>query len=149
MTDPVRQGETVTAGHRLLEHTADMGIEAWGATLEELFVAAAEGVRRIVFSAQARSRIREEIDVTLEGVDLEELLVDWLGEILFTIEQKRFFPAAFHISEVSRSRLRATISGGPWEDDRCLVHEVKAVTYHRIKVGREGGVWRARVYVDL
>ena len=135
--------------YRLLEHTADMGIEARGATLGELFVAAARGLQEIVFGRSCAAEPRQEICVNVEGGDLEELLVAWLGESLFIMEQHRFCPAAFHITEIDGRRLRGSISGEPCGEKQSPLREVKAVTYHRVSVRQQQRGWRAQVYVDL
>lgn len=149
MTESVRRRDSATGDYRLLEHTADMGIEARAATLDALFVAAARGLQEIVFGRHWAAEPRQEIGVTLEGGDLEELLVAWLGEILFIMEQDCFCPAAFHIAEINGRRLKGSISGEPCREGERPLREVKAVTYHRISVRQQHEGWRAQVYVDL
>jgi SHS2 domain-containing protein len=135
--------------HRLLEHTADMGIEASGETLEELFAEAAYGLLEII-SGNPETRCREEKIVAVEGGDAEELLVNWLNEILYLFEIKRFFPQDFEIEEVRGNRLLARVRGEPFDPQRHPVErEVKAVTYHQLRVEKTNGLWHARIYVDL
>jgi SHS2 domain-containing protein len=135
--------------HRLLEHTADMGIEASGETLEELFAQAAYGLLEII-AGTAEAHSREEKSVTVEGGDAEELLVNWLNEILYLFEIKRFFPLDFEIEEVRGNRLLARVRGEPFDPQRHPVErEVKAVTYHQLRVEKTDGLWHARIYVDL
>jgi SHS2 domain-containing protein len=135
--------------HRLLEHTADMGIEASGETLEELFAQAAYGLLEIIAGAPV-ALCREEKIVTVEGGDSEELLVNWLNEILYLFEIKRFFPLDFEIEEVRENRLLARVRGEPFDPQRHPVErEVKAVTYHQLRLEKIDGLWQARVYVDL
>jgi SHS2 domain-containing protein len=135
--------------HRLLEHTADMGIEASGETLEDLFAQAAYGLLEII-AGTPEALCREEMIVTVEGGDAEELLVNWLNEILYLFEIKRFFPLDFEIEEVRGNHLLARVRGEPFDPQRHPVErEVKAVTYHQLRVEKTDGLWHARVYVDL
>jgi len=135
--------------HRLLEHTADMGIEASGETLEDLFAQAAYGLLEII-AGTPEALCREEMIVTVEGGDAEELLVNWLNEILYLFEIKRFFPLDFEIEEVRGNHLLARVRGEPFDPQRHPVErEVKAVTYHQLRVEKTYGLWHARVYVDL
>jgi SHS2 domain-containing protein len=135
--------------HRLLEHTADMGIEASGETLEELFAQAAYGLLEII-AGTPEALCREEKIVTVEGEDSEELLVNWLNEILYLFEIKRFFPLDFEIEEVRGKRVLARVRGEPFDPQRHPVErEVKAVTYHQLRLEKTDGLWQARVYVDL
>jgi len=136
-------------GHRLLEHTADMGIEASGASLEELFAEAAYGLMEII-AGSPQAPCREERSVTVEGGDAAELLVNWLNEVLYLFEIKRFFPVDFEVEEIRWDRLHARVRGEPFDPQRHPVErEVKAVTYHQIEVKKIDGFWQARVYVDL
>jgi SHS2 domain-containing protein len=136
-------------GYRLLEHTADMGIEATAKTPEELFAQAAYGLLDIM-AGDSRAAAREERVVELTAVDHGELLVHWLNEILYLFETHGFFPADFEVEEAGTTRLRARIRGEPFDPPRHAVErEIKAVTYHQLTVQKTDGLWLARVYVDL
>jgi SHS2 domain-containing protein len=134
--------------YRLIEHTADMGIEATGESRADLFVQAARALREMISGAEAASREERVVEVT--GGDAAELLVRWLNEILFLFETRGFFPADFHIEEIGEKRMRARVAGEPFDRDRHPVErEVKSVTYHQLEVAESQGVWKARIYVDL
>jgi SHS2 domain-containing protein len=133
----------------LLEHTADMGLAATGETLGDLFQAAARGLRAILTADRPRTSDRWE-SVTVTGEDAEELLVNWLNEILYRIEVKGFFPEGFAVDDISGTRLVGRIGGATLDRRRHRFdREIKAVTWHRLLVVHEDGRWRARVYVDL
>jgi SHS2 domain-containing protein len=136
-------------GFRLLAHTADIGLEACAPSRAELFVAAAEGFRALIYGiSPAEPRLRRE--VRLEAGDCAELLVTWLNEILCLSEMSRLVPAAFEIVELTGQTLVAVISGEPFDPARHAVERTaKAVTYHRLVVEERPGGWYARVYIDL
>jgi SHS2 domain-containing protein len=149
MTDPDR---AAPRGFTPLEHTADKSIEAWGTTLPELFVAAAEGM----FSeAEDLAAIPPETQwaLDLEAASREELLRAWLAELLWLGERDELAPCRFQVHAVSGPpwRLSATVQGGPPPADRPHTGApVKAVTYHQLRVWRDGaGTWRARVVFDV
>ncbi|MDX9710331.1 MAG: archease [Trichloromonas sp.] len=134
---------------RLLEHTADMGIEATGDSLAEVFVAAAQGLKNMIFG-DVPVTPRQGAPVSLAGGDAGELLVAWLGEILYLFEVRGLVPAEFDISDISETSLRGEVCGEPFDPQRHPVErEVKAITYHQLSVEEDGQGWRARVYVDL
>lgn len=135
--------------YQLLEHTADMGIEASGETPEELFAQSAYALLEIL-AGTPQAAAREERSVTLMAADTEELLVSWLNEILYLFEIQRFFPVDFEIEEVRGNRLLARVRGEPFDPQRHPVErEVKAVTYHQLRLEKSDGFWHARIYVDL
>lgn len=136
-------------GFRLLAHTADIGLEATAPSRAELFVAAAEGFKVLIYGdspATAASRH----PVQLAAGDGAELLVAWLNEILFLCEADRLVPASFEIVDLTEQTLAAVISGEPFDPARHMVERTaKAVTYHRLVVEERPGRWYARVYIDL
>lgn len=137
------------AGHRLIPHTADMGIEAWAGGLEELFVEAAHGLREMVFGTP-RLVAQRTLTVSLTAGDRAELLVAWLNELLFRIEVDSLVPAAFRIVHLDDTSLQAEICGETYLPERHpLHHQVKAVTYHQLTLELRRQGWFARVYVDL
>ncbi|MEZ4600935.1 MAG: archease [Syntrophotaleaceae bacterium] len=134
--------------YRLLEHTADMGIEVTGNTLEELFFAAALGLREIVFGDQAVEGGQEEFPVEVLGGDAEELLVNWLNELLFLMQDRSVFPRDFHLRLTDEQHLRGRVLGF---SRPCIepVREVKAATFHQLNITQRNGRWQSRIYVDL
>jgi SHS2 domain-containing protein len=135
--------------YRLLEHTADMGIEVVAETQEELFAQAAYGLLEVCFGP-SRALAREEKVVEVAGGDVEELLVNWLNEILYLFETKGFLPADFEVEEAGWTSLKARVLGESFDPLRHPVErEVKAATYHQLKVEKTDGMWMGRVYVDL
>jgi SHS2 domain-containing protein len=137
------------AGFRLLAHTADIGLEATAPSRKELFVAAAEGVKSLLFGgSRAKSAFRRE--VRLSAGDDAELLVVWLNEILFLCESERLVPATFEIVGLTERELVAAITGEPFDPSRHVVERsAKAVTYHHLVVEERNNGWYARVYIDL
>jgi len=134
--------------YRILEHTADMGIEATGETLEELLIQAARGLMAIISGAEALPR--EERSVEITAGESGELLVNWLNEILFLFDSGGFFPAEFIIEEATENRIKALVGGELFDPERHPVdREIKAATYHQLKIERGEEGWKARVYLDL
>ncbi len=135
--------------YRLLEHTADMGMAIEGDDLDDFFLQAALGLMAILVEGE-KPRRKQERMVEVAGEDLEELLVNWMNEILFLLQTQGFFPAVFHIEKAETHRLLARIEGDAFDPLRHrLEREVKAVTYHLLQVEERDGCWRARVFVDL
>lgn len=135
--------------YRLLEHTADMGLEVEGASLEELFQEAARGLRELMFGPAAGSAHGAQ-GLQVGGREMGELLVNWLNEILYLFEVQGIYPVRFQVEAVEDGKVCGQVWGEPFDAGRHPVERVvKAVTYHQLKVERTAGRWRARVYVDL
>lgn len=133
------------------EHTADVGLRVRGEDLDDLFRTAAEGVLDYVVVNRDAVRLVESESVSLQADSLEDLLAEWLNELIFRLETTHRLYGRFdvHVDEDSRS-LDATIAGEPIDRDRhVLDHEVKAVTQHGLALRREAGGWLAELILDI
>jgi SHS2 domain-containing protein len=133
----------------ILEHTADVGIAACADTLGELYEALGEGLADFICPRNnVRSRERREIDV--EAEDAAALAVDFLSEIMLAVEHERFAVASVRILEASETHLAAELIGEPLDPGRHeLQTEVKAVTYHQLRVERQDDGCTGQVYLDI
>lgn len=136
-------------GFRILDHTADIGIEAWGASREQVFIQAAEGLKQLMLGGSPVNR-SQSYAVALDAEDSAELLVAWLNEIVYALEIRGLAPAAFRIAALDRKRLRAEIHGEQLDTTRHEVErQVKAATYHQLLMEEDTAGWHARIYLDL
>lgn len=143
---PVKK-EGGVAAFRLLEHTADMGIEAQAASCEELFVQAAKGLLAVLAgSAESMGPVRD-IRLEVSAGDVEELLVVWLNELLYLIQAKGLWLQNIQLVGMQSDHLEAKLLVMPLTGQPQ--REVKAATYHHLMVSCRQGLWRARVYLDL
>ncbi|MFL6352916.1 MAG: archease [Bryobacteraceae bacterium] len=133
----------------LLDHPADIGIRAHGASIEELFANCAQALVYIILEPTA-IQSAQQVSITVDGGDYESLLVNWLNEVLYYVDGKRIALWTFDISELSDAHIECIAAGEARDAQRHppkLV--VKAVTYHQLKVQRTGNGWIAEVYVDV
>jgi SHS2 domain-containing protein len=135
--------------YRLLEHTADMGIEACAESCPKVLGAMAEGLRVILFGdSPVSARVVKQ--VYLNDEDSVALMVAWLNEILFWCEQNNLVPMKFCIDSLKEGELRATLSGDTFDPQwHHIERQVKAVTYHQATLKETAEGWYGRVYVDL
>jgi SHS2 domain-containing protein len=131
------------------DHTADVGLAATADTLCELMAALAEGLTDVLCD---RSRVApaQRRRLVIEAEDVEVLAVDFLARVLLTFELDRFLLAEARVWEACGTSLSAELLGEHYDPARHeLRNEVKAVTYHELKVAHEGGQWIGRVILDL
>lgn len=156
--------------YRFLDHTADVGADVEAATLGGLYAEALAAFTDTVTELRA-VRPERERRVELSAVDLEDLMVDWLGELLylFEVDELLFREAAVEVERADDGvgdgggaagdghggeggrRLTATVRGEPYAPDRHPVKVlVKGITYHALQVAETpGGGWRCRVIFDI
>lgn len=136
--------------YRHLEHTADVGVIAYGGTAEEVFANAAQGMFAVIADLR-RVREREERAIVVEASDLGGLLVRFLNEANYLFETQHFLFRRFQLVELTPDkRLRARGFGEPVEPTRHHVNGlVKSATYHMLEVAERRGRWRAQVILDI
>jgi SHS2 domain-containing protein len=133
----------------VFEHTADLGLRVAAADLEMLFADAARGLFSVIVANLDEVQPVQEKQLCVPGAARDYLLFDWLSELLYTFETERLVLPQFVVRFTDRG-LQATARGEPLDPARhALAHEVKAITYHGLKVERTASGWQAEVIVDI
>ncbi len=136
--------------YEVFEHTADLGLRVRAADLDTLFAEAAQALFSVVVEDLQTVEPRQRLDVHLPPDDREYLLFDWLKQLLFHFDAHHLLFSRFEV-RVGASGLTGTAWGEPLDRARhVLDHEVKAITYHELRVEQEAdGGWLAEVIVDI
>jgi len=134
---------------RVLDHTADIGIVVNGRDLKTLFENAGHAFFHLLTDLRkVRPRVEKKVEVGAES--LERMMVDWLSELLYLHDVENLLFKTFQVESVGKDGLRARVVGEPFQKETHVIKtEIKAVTYHQIRVAREKGGWRARIIFDL
>jgi SHS2 domain-containing protein len=144
-----RSGPGAEGGSFVLrEHTADVAIEAGGATLGETFAAVADGLAAAQCDAIPETGERFEIAERAES--REALLFDFLDRLIYERDVRGVLPADHEATvegEGETWMVRASARGVPLTD--VAAREVKAVTYSEMVIEGIGDGWRAYVVLDV
>jgi len=134
----------------VIDHTADIGIVAWGKSLDEVFVHAAQGLFFII-AENPCCQTPFETPVAVIANDYEDLMVTWLNELLYIFDVEQVFLCDFEIIEIGQYFLKARVRGEMFNSMEYQVkHAVKACTYYEAKVEKmESKLWRTQVYFDI
>lgn len=135
----------------VFDHTADLGLRIEAGDLSDLFRTAAKGLLDVVTADRSTIEPREVEEVELAADSPEQLLIDWLNELIFRIETRHALYGRFDVEVSPDGRsLSGTIAGEPMDPDRhVLDHEVKAATHHGLFLRPHGDGWLAEVIVDI
>ncbi|MCK5576856.1 MAG: archease [Dehalococcoidales bacterium] len=140
-------GRQAVRRYQFIEHTADIGLVAYGQTLEEAFANAAYGMFSIIAELKT---VRDTTSRRLEinEVDTEGLLFEWLNRLLYFFDVEMLLFRKFDISELDENHMVAVCSGEKYDPARHkLKTGVKSATYHLLKVDREKN--QIRVIFDI
>ena len=158
-----------TPYYRLLDHTADLGMEVRGIDLKDLFTNAGKAFMHLMLKVESPSKgdglkgdclkgdglkgdglKGDARRMDIAGTDLADLMVRWLGELLYLFEGEDLVATIMDIDVLTPRGLGATLRTIPFDPSRHeIIREIKAVTYHQIAVIQSGHLWKARVIFDL
>jgi SHS2 domain-containing protein len=131
------------------EHTADLGLRIRADDLNSLFAEAGRALFSVIVDNPEDVCDVEEMQFTVKGSEVEELLHDWLTELLFTFHVSRRLLIKFDVN-INSSGLTAVASGEKIDPKRHEINlEIKAVTWHGLKVAQTPTGWMAEVIVDI
>jgi SHS2 domain-containing protein len=132
---------------------ADVGFRATGRSLGEVFASAWEASLRVMIEDPAALRPSLRRRILLQGESLELLLVDFLQELLYHKDAEGLL-LRLESCHVERSGegylLRAAAAGETVDPERHrLGRDVKAVTFHRLRLERRRRGWELTVVLDI
>ncbi|MHB8792232.1 MAG: archease [Thermoleophilia bacterium] len=133
----------------IVDHTADIGIRAFGSTEAEVFQNAATGMFSLIADLE---NVVETSDflIEVEAEDRETLLVAWLNELLYLYDSNDMLLNRFELSELGETSLKGRAFGEPMDAKRHrLKTDIKAATYHMLRLTEESGRWQAEVIFDV
>ncbi|MGR3320113.1 MAG: archease [Candidatus Anammoxibacter sp.] len=147
--------------YELIDHTADLGILVFGNDLNHLFANAANALSDILTDKPKVEDVKTK-EIIVTGIDLEQLMINWLQEVLYYYDVYSFLFKRFDVHEIITSKheeeassptsltIKATGFGEIFDHKRhSILTEVKAATYHQIEVKENNGKWQARIIFDL
>jgi len=138
--------------YEFFEHTADIGIKVKAKTLKELFQNAALAMFDIIAhklpTTQHLSPKSKTYIIKQEADTLDELLINWLNELLSLSATKDLIFFDVRIHKLNDKNLQATVAASPVENYE-LNTEIKAATYHGLKLKRNKSDWQAEVIFDV
>lgn len=134
--------------YELIEHTADIGIRVKAEDIKGLFISAAKAMFDIISQRIAEPEIKTSMALKLQGQDLAALFITWLNELLSLSSAKELIFSEFKIKNIDNNRLEATIYGESAGNYRMNC-EIKAATYHQLKIEEARNGWVAEVIFDV
>jgi len=133
----------------IIDHTADVGIIAYGADVEELFSNAALALFSLITEPESIEG-KFHLDLEVSSEDIDSLLVEWLNELIYLFDVKHILFNHFDIKSLTHNELKATCYG---EDFDPMKHNikagVKAATYHMLKLDKSDDGFKAEVILDI
>ena len=135
--------------YKLIDHTADFGIKVSGPDLKTLFENAAHAMFDLITDSELLQG-EEQSDISVSGYDLPDLMFNWLRELLFLFTGREMIVKRSDIDFISDNRISARIVYDNYQTGRHEIkNEIKAVTYHQLKVEKRADGWETIIIFDV
>ena len=132
----------------IVNHTADVGIRAYGADMNEAFANAAKGLFSLITELDDVEEVVHR-DTELTAPDQESLLVAWLNELIYFFDTENILFKRFDIARLNNTHLKARSYGHKVDSSKHkLKTGVKAATYHMLKIEKSNGC-KVQVLFDI
>ena len=133
----------------VLDHTADIGIIAYGSDVRQVFANAASGMASLIVDL---NEIDDHIhrDIELKSYDDENLLVEWLNELLYIFDVEHLLFKRIEVDNLHNSKIEARCYGDRIDFQRHKIkREIKAATYHMLTLGEKDALYSAQIIFDI
>ena len=133
----------------IMDHTADVGIIAYGTDIEELFCNAALALFSLITELES---IQEKVHLSLKvsSDERDTLLIEWLNELIYFFDAKHILFNRFDIESLTRNELKATCHGEAFDPTKHKIKRgVKAATYHMLRLDKNNDGYKAQIILDI
>ena len=135
--------------YKQTDHTADIGLKIYGTSIADLFQNAGYALCDTLTEISKVAPLNKKT-FSLERDSVEELLVEWMGALLFSFETEDRLFSRFKVLSIEKNRLCVEAEGETFESSRHPIKNiVKAVTYHKLKIEQKNGHWQAEIVLDI
>ncbi len=132
----------------VVNHTADVGIIAYGADVRQAFANAARALFSLITELDDVKEVLYR-DIEVKASDEESLLVEWLNELIYLFDVENIIFKRFDITKINHTQLKARSYGEKVDKSRHkLKTGIKAATYHMLKVDKNDGC-KVQVLFDI
>lgn len=141
--------KAVEKSFEIIDHTADIGIIAYGTDMKQVFANAALGLFSLMADLDdLKETVHREVHLSAE--DMEILLVEWLNELIYICDVEHTIFKRFEIDKLSNTEIKATCFGEKIRPGHHrLKREIKAATYHMLRINKEDSSYKVQVIFDI
>ncbi len=135
--------------YRILTRSSDLAIKVFGKTQAELFTNSAFALFDLMTDV-GKVEVRDHLTLEVEGTDRDDLMVNWMRELLYLFQGSGYLLKQFQVHEARDTYVRGEVSGEKYDPDRHEVQrEFRSVVYDQSRMEKTGDQWTAQVIFEL
>lgn len=135
--------------YRITKHQNELAVRISGNSQADLFANSAFALFDVM-TDPTTVETKERIPLEIEGTDRDDLMVNWMRELLYLYQGSGYLLKEFKISQVKDTVVKAEVSGEKIDPDRHEIkQEIAAVAFHKSRIEKTGNQWIAQVIFEL
>ena len=135
--------------YRTFNRSSDLAVKIFGKTQAELFANSAFALFDIMTDVKTID-LHDHLPLEVEGADRDDLMINWMRELLYLYQGSGYLLKEFQIHEVKDNYLRGEVRGEKFDPDRhAIQRQIRAVEPHHGRMEKTGDQWTAQVVLEL
>lgn len=135
--------------YRTFNRSSDLAVKIFGKTQAELFANSAFALFDIMTDVKTID-LHDHLPLEVEGADRDDLMVNWMRELLYLYQGSGYLLKEFQVHEVKDNYIRGEVRGEKFDPDRHEIQrEIRAVVAHHGRMEKTGDQWTAQVVLEL
>ena len=135
--------------YRLTTRQSELAVKVTGGSQADLFANSAFALFDVMLDLD-KIEIKERLPLEVEGADRDDLLVNWMRELLYLYQGSGYLLKEFVIREVKDTSVKAEVCGEKVDPDRHEIkQEIAAVAYHQSRMTKTGNQWTAQLIFEV
>jgi protein archease len=136
--------------YRLTKRQSELAVRVTGESQAGLFANSAFALFDVMVMDVDKVESREQIPLEVEGTDRDDLMVNWMRELLYLYQGSGYLLREFLIREVKDTFVKAEVSGEKIDPDRHEIkQEIAAVASHKSRMDKTGNQWTAHLIFEV
>ncbi len=136
--------------YRITKHQSELAVKVVGASQADLFANSAYTLFDVMVADLDKVDCKEHIPLEIEGTDRDDLMVNWMRELLYLYQGSGYLLKDFQIREVKDTIVKAEVSGEKIDPDRHEIkQEIAAIAFHKSRMDKTGNQWTAQVIFEV
>ena len=136
--------------YRITKHQSELAVKVVGASQADLFANSAYTLFDVMVADLDKVDCKEHIPLEVEGTDRDDLMVNWMRELLYLYQGSGYLLKEFQIREVKDTIVKAEVAGEKIDPDRHEIkQEIGAIAFHKSRMDKTGNQWTAQVILEV
>ncbi len=135
--------------YRVTTRQSELAVKIFGASHADLFVNSAWALFDVMTDIE-KIDVKDRLPLEVEGTDRDDLMVNWVRELLYLYQGSGYLLKEFHVSEAKDTHVKAQVCGEKIDPDRHEIkQEITAIAYHQSRMEKTGDQWTAQLIFEL